>query len=1094
MSIEQLAARLDKLNDEQRCAVDQIYGQVIVVAGPGTGKTELLTTRAANILAQTDASPSNILCLTFTEAAAANMTKRLAGIIGADAYKVEINTFHGFGSSIIGRYGDYFFNGASRQPADDLKRARIMSDILSQLEPHHPFASRNDGKFVYTSTLLKVISDFKNAALTPDEVRQLATAAQDFCRQIASDIADATSERISLKQLGDYADLAQTAKRFAESQPTFAFSAEPKLGQVLADSLTSAIEDATALNKTTPITEWKKAWLTKDPANTKRNILKDAKRSTNLLLAADIYERYNAALLQQGLYDFDDMILQAIHALQDNPDLKADLQEQYQFIMVDEFQDTNDSQLRLLFELTSYDDPNILIVGDDDQAIYRFQGADISNISHFKQRFPRFTQVDLTKNYRSGHQIIESSQVVAQGIADRLRNMNGNIKTVTPEVTTEATVSAVSLASPEAEYDYLATQIDQRLKAGEDPAEIAVISRTHKTLEPLLPYLSQHHIGVNYEHSGNVFNSEPIQLLLTLARTVQALSEDNLSDLSTNLPQLLAAKAFGLSPELYYTLGVNARLSHDRPVLAWLEQLAGDDRTKPLVDWLKTLAVAAVTTPLNTLLLQLVGITPTEVNGTTFVSPIYRYYFSPDNLPAAALNYLRHLNDLRALLDRLSNYQPDQPLKLRDLITFVNQCNQFGVTIQSHSQIGDNQSINLMTAHKSKGLEFKTVFVINATSEAWGSKSKRGGGQNKFSYPSNLNIGNVDGSDDDERRRLLYVAMTRAKQELIITRHTSQDNKELNQLEYLLHVPSTEVATTSIAAATRALELSFMQDIITPVGNWRQLLRRSTDNFALSATALNDFIDLKYSGPQRFMQRYILGIPEADSISSAFGSAIHAALHLAHNQLNTTGQIDLDAVLNNFQQDMRYRGRDFPAATVEGQLNYGRNVLEQFITQRSDLLQPGQASEVNFNATLDGGVRLKGKLDLLEVNPQLHAVTIIDYKTGDGFSEFTTSGIYKDKCHRYANQLMFYRLLLRHSSQYAAFSISRGALQFVEPNKFTGEIYTPSFSYDDNEQLERFEQLVRAVWQHVMALDFPDISAYQGDTAQFEADLIAGAI
>ena len=89
---------------------------------------------------------------------------------------------------------------------------------------------------------------------------------------------------------------------------------------------------------------------------------------------------------------------------------------------------------------------------------------------------------------------------------------------------------------------------------------------------------------------------------------------------------------------------------------------------------------------------------------------------------------------------------------------------------------------------------------------------------------------------------------------------------------------------------------------------------------------------------------------------------------------------------------------------------------------------------------------------------------------------------------------MFYRLLLRHSSQYATFSIPRGALQFVEPNKFTGEIYTPSFSYDDNEQLEQFEQLVRAVWQHVMALDFPDISAYQGDTAQFEADLIAGAI
>ncbi|MCA9335203.1 UvrD-helicase domain-containing protein, partial [Candidatus Saccharibacteria bacterium] len=127
------SGRYKKLNENQRRAVDTIDGPVMVIAGPGTGKTELLAMRAANILKQTDALPENILCLTFTEAGSVAMKKRLTSIIGRDAYNVSVFTFHAFGTDIMGRYREYFYNGADFSAADDLARHRIITDILDSL-------------------------------------------------------------------------------------------------------------------------------------------------------------------------------------------------------------------------------------------------------------------------------------------------------------------------------------------------------------------------------------------------------------------------------------------------------------------------------------------------------------------------------------------------------------------------------------------------------------------------------------------------------------------------------------------------------------------------------------------------------------------------------------------------------------------------------------------------------------------------------------------------------------------------------------------------------------------------------------------------
>ena len=141
--------RYKKLNQKQQQAVDTIDGPVMVIAGPGTGKTELLSMRAANILRLTDTLPENILCLTFTESGAAAMRARLASIIGMDAYKVAIHTFHSFGTEIINQNGAAFFSGATFQPADDLSRYEILHAIFDEQDYTNPITAKMNGEYTH---------------------------------------------------------------------------------------------------------------------------------------------------------------------------------------------------------------------------------------------------------------------------------------------------------------------------------------------------------------------------------------------------------------------------------------------------------------------------------------------------------------------------------------------------------------------------------------------------------------------------------------------------------------------------------------------------------------------------------------------------------------------------------------------------------------------------------------------------------------------------------------------------------------------------------------------------------------------------------
>ncbi|HEY0965532.1 MAG TPA: ATP-dependent helicase, partial [Candidatus Saccharimonadales bacterium] len=414
-------ARYQKLNDSQREAVEHIEGPLMVVAGPGTGKTELLSMRTANILKQTDTLPSNILCLTFTESGADAMRRRLTDIIGADAYKVAIHTFHSFGSEIIGRNGDYFYSNAAFQAASELDVYELLREIFDSLDHTNPLASTMNGEYTHLRDTISVISELKKSGLTSDELLAILDDNERVLDACETALAKIFSTKIS-KTTKD--DLAEEARAIAELNRTKLPPGIVSLVETLSLSIAHAIDAATDQNSTKPVTAWRNKWLEKNERGD--FIFKDRKRIKKLRSVSAIYYHYLLKMQERELYDFDDMVLRVVHALEVFDDLRFNLQEQYAYIMVDEFQDTNLAQSRLLRSLTNNPAnegaPNIMVVGDDDQAIYSFQGAEISNILQFKDLYETTKIVALKENYRSSAVILEAAREVINQGSERLEH------------------------------------------------------------------------------------------------------------------------------------------------------------------------------------------------------------------------------------------------------------------------------------------------------------------------------------------------------------------------------------------------------------------------------------------------------------------------------------------------------------------------------------------------------------------------------------------------------------------------------------------------------------------------------------------------
>lgn len=1081
--------RYRALNQRQQQAVDTTEGPVMVVAGPGTGKTELLSMRAANILRTTDTLPQNILCLTFTESGATAMRARLADIIGRDAYKVPVQTFHSFGSDVIANNYQYFYRGAEFQPADEIKQLELLQTIFDGLDHTNPLAGKMNGEYVYLNDTLRAISELKRSGLTDEELRAIIDDNEAFLDAFEPEVQDIFSARIAktmlpiLEQISikaaEYPSSGQLPRGLTSLSTTFSLA------------LAHAIDEAGEQDSTKPLTKWKTSWLAKDEAN--RPIFKSRARHAKLRAVAQLYADYIGALEAAGLYDFDDMILQVIHAVETQPELKYNLQEQHQYIMVDEFQDTNLAQLRLLLNLVdnpaTEGQPNLLVVGDDDQAIYSFQGAEVGNILQLRWQFPSIKTITLQDNYRSAPVILDHARDVITQSGDRLEQFDESLdKTLHPHV--NAKNSHVTLTQHDdtlGQLAHIADNIAKDIKTGTPPDSIAVLARKHRELVALLPYLDAKGIRANYQRQNNILELEPIIQLELLTSIIVCLEQNHLDQVDAQLPELLSHPAWGITTDELWQLSLKAY--QERRL--WSDIMANTPAFQPLWNWLQATVRLSRTTPLEPMIDRLLG---SEVTDEAFRSPLFDYFFADQSRQQHPVEYLTFLEALRALRDELRAYDTTGEVKLEDLLEFIELHRQFDRPITSTHQASQHQpdAIHLLTAHGAKGLEFDDVYVIGLDDKTWGRAARSRSA--KISYPENLPLTPQTGSVN-EQLRLLYVAMTRAKHRLSL--HFSQrgaSGKDQLLSEFLLSetLPVTPHAADSPHAAVDAAKLDW-NAAPTLTTDLKELLAPILERYRLSSTHINTFIDLERGGPAHFLLQNLLHFPSAPSPTARYGTAIHETLQLAQNHLLAHGSA----------KPLEDSLHDFEAALQHGRLSdkdknfyskKGVDSLRAFLDSPFNPLTPSGKAELDFGAQgieFDG-VRLTGKLDLSIIDPETKTIRVIDYKTGKPSRSWTGKTDYeKIKLHKYRQQLMFYRLLLEHSPRFSGYSY-QGELQFVEPAA-NGEIVPPLVAEFSEEDYSIFKQLVKNIWHHIINLDLPAIddrhATYQG-ILQFEQDII----
>lgn len=1056
-----------RLNSAQKKAVDTIDGPVLVVAGPGSGKTQVLTLRVAKILLETDTRPSNILCLTFTDSASHNMRERLTQFMAEDAYRVSIHTFHNLCTSIINSNPEFFYKGATLRPADDVTKHSVIESIIENM-PHnakirsfHPTLG-----WTYMRDIQSTLSHIKRAGLTPAEFKKILDKNDEDLIVLNERLSPILSKTVTIAMYTEFE--AEFKKLHAERGSSHVLTYHSLMDALYYNFSTTVKEKG-------DLSDWKKKYTDK---NTKGDsVFKDTLRADILRELLTVYQKYSTEMFNQGYYDFDDMILDVLHTVEQEPALRYKLQEQYQYILVDEFQDTNDAQMKLVWLLTnnpvSEGRPNIMVVGDDDQAIYKFQGAELSNIVEFTRTYRDVEIISLTENYRSNSDIVSSSLSMIRTGSHRLENiLKGFIKDLKSDKVFDVKNALLRKNAIEAhefdtklhEYAYIAGEIKKALDAGVEAEHIAIIARGHKDLIGLVPYLQAEKIPLRYEREQHVLTEPHIQQIMSMLQYAHTAFLTNPEDL---LPKILSFPFWGIQTIDIWKLSRVAFTERK----AWID-VVGESSQEIQTAIAHLLEVARLATHENA-----EHVIDYIMNKTGFRD----YYFNSEKFTHEKSEYLVFLSSLRTFIQAIREYKQGKELSVLDLIKFVDTYEDNNLILSDTSPfVNARNAVNLLTAHKSKGLEFEVVFIISATENTWAGKK----GKKLFSLPANLPI-TPAGDTEDDQLRLFFVALTRAKNHIYITSHRAADTgKKTEPLHFLqsLSLGETVEARIPDIESTTLLESSMLsadrKHIHLAPGFFdteKALLDTLTKDHVLAVTHVNNFLNVDKGGPMLFLENNLLRFPQAKTATSGYGTAMHSVLNQSLLYLKKEKKHPtLEMVKEWFTLALRFERLskvDYPVY-----LERGLDHMVQIYTEKILTLVGNELGEVDFKhegiilRCKDGTYApLTGKIDLIRFEGEKEML-LCDFKTGKEKKNWTgKDDTEKIQLHFNKQQLVFYSMLVRRAKNFNAYTVVGGQLEFLATQ---GNALLNLRTDIADEEIERLEKLICAVHTRIQNHDF----------------------
>ena len=868
-----IEALLAGLNAEQKRAVCHDEGPLLVVAGAGTGKTEVITRRIAWLIGTRRARPSEILALTFTDKAAEEMQARVDQLVPYGYTDAVISTFHAFGDRIVREFA---------------------------LELGLPTDTR-----VLTRPEVVIFLRERLFEFELDEYRPLGDPTR-FLGALASLFSRCKDEDVSPQSYLDFVT-----------------------------GLAGAAEAAAAGEA---------------PADEVGALRERARREGELGRA---YDRYQYLLRKAGLIDFGDQVSLALRLLRESPAARWELQRRFRYVLVDEFQDTNRAQSELV-ELLAATHGNVAVVGDDDQSIYKFRGAAISNILEFRRRHPRCRQIVLRRNYRSRAPILDASyRLVKFNDPDRLEFRNGIDKRLVPERRgEERPVRHLAFATGSEEADWVAREIAARIAAGARPKEFAVLVRANADADPVLRSLKLAGIPWRFSGTSGLYARPEIRLLLAFLRTIADLSS------SVDLYALAASAVYGLGGE-DLTLIVNAARRRNRSLWDVAEELTRQP------------GLLRLSPETRSILERLVG----DVRRYTELAHerpagevLYRFLrqsgllsklASTESIAAeeALANIARFFEIVRSQSDLL----PD------DRIIFV--ARHFQTLIDAGDDPAtaevdpDADAVAVLTVHKAKGLEFPVVFMIGLVDGRFPARTRR----EPLGLPTEL-VNEVLPEGDahlQEERRLFYVGMTRARDELVLSHAADYGGRRARRvsqfvLEALDLPAASSTARISADAAQSPLErLASFEPKAPPAEPGRGAVEGP---LSLSFYQVDDYLTC----PLKYKYVHVLRVPIAPHHSIVYGSALHQAVQEFHRRQAkgySMSEEELDVAFERAWSNEGFLTREHE----EARLAAGRAALRRF---RESQLRPGAVVpayvEREFSFLLNGD-RIRGRMDRVDI-------------------------------------------------------------------------------------------------------------------------------
>lgn len=918
-----------RLNKAQKEAVDTIYGPVMVVAGPGTGKTQILALRIANILKNGTGEANEILCLTFTNSGVRAMKHRLEEYIGREIDSVRIATFHSFALELI--QDNFSLLGFNKEPKllSDDEAVFLVDKILNNNEWQYIRPRTNPE--MYFNDLKHLVSLLKRERLTHEY----------FLNSVEKEI------------------------RNIKKDPTSISSRGPTKGKIKKE-VEIKIE---SLERTREVVEF--------------------------------YKIYEEQKLQSGVMDYDDVLEYVVKLAEEYEDIRYDIKEKYQYILVDEHQDSSGVQNDFLKSVWQGEEkPNIFVVGDDRQLIYAFSGASLEYFEEFSHIFGKAKLVTLTENYRSTQNILELSHDLLQSSITK-EKLKSNLSGSNPILLNE-------YSFPRDEIIGAGIYFKQKIAEGVKPEECALLVPKNHHVRSAMNTLANLDLPVSSGKDVSLFSTSLTESFVRILKIIVDPYEpthlaESLLDETSGVETLEAhkflknIKARTLTIADFKNSGAADGLFRGEDKIAKWGEL--------LETWVNTLSSVKVSNAI-------------AVVGNYLIDNSKDHEKLIQNVEV-----VRTFIHLAEMFEDKNN-KSSLPLFLEYFARLESYGTHIGLAV-----FGKNSGIQVMTLHKSKGLEYKAVWVAHMNEEVFMSEKRSG-----FSLPENIKERMNERSIETAKREL-YVAITRAK-EFCALSYASENytGGDMNLVHIIRELPevhfvnkSKEETEGELLAAGPEIFTKFKEDKDeTMLEELKNFVKDNYTDAKVSVTLLNNFFEC----PWKWYFRNFLKLPEVKGVSLALGSAVHFTIEFILNESKVPNEQKINeyiksSLIHEGVREEKELARLYKDALVS---------VDRFLKDFYPNLEKNRQSErsVQFRDPKIPHLLMYGKIDLTErLGDGTLAVT--DFKTGKSKTKNIIEKLDDEgRPSSYMRQLAMYSYLI-HGAEKKLVSNSR--LLFLEADE-----------------------------------------------------------